>query len=280
MITQMVFVSAVEIAERRAGKLGASVYSGRPWALVLRNLMALRTSNALVFFSGFVEPIFFLLAFGFGLGNFVGSVGDAGGPQVSYATYIAPALLATSAMNGALADATWNVFFKMHFGKFYNAVMATSLGALDTALGEIGWAVIRGASYAVGFVAVITPLGLMPSTWGYLAIPAAAMVAFGFAAIGMALTSYAQSMQQLNWVNFWLLPMFLFSGAFFPLDNYPWIAQQVIHALPLWQAIAMLRGIMYGQMDASLLAHVAYFAVFIVVGVVFTTRRLNALFLR
>ena len=280
MITEIMFASAVEIAERRSGKRGAGIYSGRPWALVLRNFTALKTSNALVFFSGFVEPIFFLLAFGFGLGNFVGKVSDAGGPQVSYATYIAPALLATSAMNGALADATWNVFFKMHFGKFYNAVMATSLGALDTALGEIGWAVIRGASYAVGFVVVITPLGLMKSAWGYLAIPAAAMVAFGFAAIGMAFTSYAESMQQLNWVNFWLLPMFLFSGAFFPLDRYPWIAQQIIHALPLWQAIAMLRGIMFGELDWSLLGHVVYFLVFIVLGVAFTTRRLNALFLR
>lgn len=280
MITEMVFASAVEIAQRRSGRAGARIYSGRPWALVLRNFMALKTSNALVFFSGFVEPIFFLLAFGFGLGNFVGDVGDAGGPQVSYAAYIAPALLATSAMNGALADATWNVFFKMHFGKFYNAVMATSLGALDTALGEIGWAVIRGAAYAVGFVAVITPLGLMPSHWGYLAIPAAALVAFGFAAVGMALTSYAESMQQLNWVSFWLLPMFLFSGAFFPLDGYPWAAQQVIHALPLWQAIAMLRALMYGQLDVALLGHVAYFVVFVLVGVAFTTKRLNALFLR
>jgi lipooligosaccharide transport system permease protein len=120
----------------------------------------------------------------------------------------------------------------------------------------------------------------MPSHWGYLAIPAAALVAFGFAAVGMALTSYAESMQQLNWVSFWLLPMFLFSGAFFPLDGYPWAAQQVIHALPLWQAIAMLRALMYGQLDVALLGHVAYFVVFVLVGVAFTTKRLNALFLR
>lgn len=280
MITNLVFTSAVQIAERRAGRPGASLYAGRPWALVLRNLYALRTSNALVFFSGFVEPVFYLLAFGFGLGGFIGQVGDAGGPQVEYATYIAPALLATSAMNGALADSTWNVFFKMHYAKFYNAVMATSLGALDTALGEIGWAVIRGAAYAVGFLAVVTPMGLVTSWWALLAVPAAALVAFGFAAAGMAITSYMVSHQQLNWVNFWLLPMFLFSGAFFPLDAYPWLAQQVIHALPLWQAIAMLRDIMFGQIGLGLLGHVAYFLAFVVVGVAFTTKRLNALFLR
>lgn len=280
MITQLVFASAVEIAQRRAGRPGAGVYSGRPWALIERNLYALRTSNALVFFSGFVEPVFYLLAFGFGLGSFIGNVGDAGGPQVTYAAYVAPALLATSAMNGALADSTWNVFFKMHYAKFYNAVMATSVGALDTALGEIGWAVLRGSAYAVGFLAVVTPMGLVTSWWALLAIPAAGIVAFGFAAAGMAVTSYMVSHQQLNWVNFWLLPMFLFSGAFFPLDNYPWLLQQVIHALPLWQAIAMIRGIMFGTFDIALLGHVLYFVAFVVVGVAFTTKRLNALFLR
>ena len=280
MIAELVYASAAEIAQRRSGRAGSGVYAGRPWALILRNLFALRTSNALVFFSGFVEPVFNLMAFGFGLGSFIGQVGDANGPKVSYAMYLAPALLATSAMNGALADSTWNVFFKMHYGKFYNAVMATSLGALDTALGEIGWAVIRGLSYAVGFLVVTTPMGLVSSWWALLAIPAAGLVAFGFAATGMAITSYMVSHQQLNWVNFFLLPMFLFSGAFFPLDSYPWLAQQVIHALPLWQGIAMLRDIMFGQIGWGLLWHVAYFVVFIVIGVTFTTRRLNALFLR
>lgn len=280
MMTNLVVSSAVQIAQRRAGRLGADVYAGRPWALIARNVYALRTANALVFFSGFVEPVFYLLAFGFGLGNFVGNVGDAGSRQFSYATYIAPALLATSAMNGALADSTWNVFFKMHYGKFYNAVMATSLGALDTAAGEILWATIRGASYAVGFMCIVAPLHLVPSAWGVLAVPAAAAVAFGFAAVGMAITSYMESMQQLNWVNFLLLPMFLFSGAFFPLDGFPWLLQQAIHVLPLWQAIAMLRGLMYGQLDVALFWHVAYFAAFCVVGLTFTTRRLNALFLR
>lgn len=280
MIANLTYASAVEIAERRSGRRSADVYAGRPWALIERNLYALRTTNALVFLSGFVEPVFYLIAFGFGLGSFVGDVADAGMQRMSYATYIAPALLATSAMNGAIADSTWNVFFKMHFGKFYKAVMATSLGALDTAAGEIGWAMIRGASYAVGFMCIVTPLHLVPSAWGILAVPAAALVAFGFASAGMAITSYMQSMQQLNWVSFWLLPMFLFSGAFFPLDGYPWLLQQVIHALPLWQAIALLRGLMYGAIDVSLLLHVVYFICFCVAGVWFTTRRLNALFLR
>lgn len=280
MMTQLAYASAVEIAQRRSGRFGASVYAGRPWALVQRNVFALRTTNALVFFSGFVEPVFYLLAFGFGLGSFVGNISTGGGPAMSYAAYLAPALLATSAMNGAIADSTWNVFFKMRYGKFYDAVMATSLGALDTAAGEIGWAMIRGATYGVGFMCIVTPLGLVPSRWGVLAIPGAAVIAFGFASMGMAITSYLTSHQQMNWVNFFLLPMFLFSGAFFPLDNYPWLLQQLVHALPLWQGIALLRGCMSGMLDLALLGHLAYFAVFIAVGLTVTTRRLNVLFLR
>lgn len=279
MITQIAFATAVQIAERRSGGFGASVYAGRPWALIQRNVLALRTSNALVFFSGFVEPVFYLLAFGFGLGTYVGSIANDG-VQTSYAVYLAPALLATSAMNGAIADSTWNVFFKMHYAKLYDTVMSTSLGALDTAAGEIGWAMIRGASYGVGFMCIVAPLHLVPSRWGILAVPAAALIAFGFAAMGMAITSYLTSHQQMNWINFFLLPMFLFSGAFFPLTNYPWFAQQLIHALPLWQAIAMLRGLMSGAIDLSLLGNVLYFVAFIAIGLTITTRRLNRLFLR
>ena len=280
MISQIVYASAVEIAERRSGRIGASVYAGRPWALILRNVFALRTSNSLVFFSGFVEPVLYLLAFGFGLGEFIGNVTDGTNGEVRYAVYIAPALLATSAMNGAIYDSTWNVFFKMRYAKLYDAVMSTSLGALDTAAGEIGWAMIRGASYGVGFLCIVMPLGLVESWWGLLAVPAAAIIAFGFAALGMSITSYLTSHQQMNWINFFMLPMFLFSGAFFPISNYPQIAQWVIQALPLWQGIAMMRSIMFGDLDLALLGHVAYFLVFIAIGLTVTTRRLNKLFFK
>lgn len=245
----------------------------------MRNLLALRTSNAIVFGSGFVEPVFYLLAFGFGLGSYVGTI-DVAGQQVSYAVYIAPALLASSAMGGAIADATFNVFFKMHQMRLYQAMTSTSLGALDVALGEIGWATIRGGIYAVGFVAVTWAFGLVVSWWALLAIPAAMLVAFGFAAVGMGITSYTTSFQQLNWVNFALVPLFLFSGTFFPISVYPEWLQAIIMATPLWQGIAMTRGLMLGQLDAALLGHIVYFLLLVGVGVLFTTRRLNALFLR
>jgi lipooligosaccharide transport system permease protein len=272
--------SAIAIAERRSGKIGAEFYAGRTSSMIERAFMAFKTSSWIIVLSGFVEPVFYLAAFGFGLGQFIDGVTDTAGNQISYAAFIAPALLATSAMNGAIYDSTWNVFFKMHFGKLYQTILSTSLGTLDVALGEISWALLRGLAYAIGFMAVMAPLGLIPSWWGILAIPGAVLIAFAFASIGMGVTSYLKSFQQMNWVNFFLLPMFLFSGTFYPLDIYPEWLQRVIEALPLWHAIQLERALTLGNISPDLLWHVLYFMVMIVGGLYFTTRRLNALFLR
>ena len=165
--------SAVAIAERRQNKPGRAIYSGRSRVALERNFMAFRSSNWIIVLSGFVEPLFYLLAFGFGIGKLIGGVTDGLGNPVSYAAFIAPALLATSAMNGAIYDSTWNVFFKMHFAKLYETMLATSLGPLDVAIGEIGWALLRGLVYAIAFMGVMAPLGLIPSWWALLAIPGA-----------------------------------------------------------------------------------------------------------
>jgi lipooligosaccharide transport system permease protein len=280
MITQALVTQAVAIAERRAKRPGASTYSGRATVIIERALYAAKSSNWLIIVSGFVEPVLYLMAFGFGIGQLIGDIQDGSGNPVSYAAYIAPALLATSAMNGALYDATWNVFFKMHFGKVYQVMLSSSLGPMDVALGEISWALIRGATYSIGFMAIVTPLGLVTSAWGLLAIPAATLIAFGFASVGMAITSYMKNFQQMNWVNFFLLPMFLFSGTFFPVSVYPEWIQMVVKALPLWQGVDLVRSLMLGIIDISVLGHIAYFVVMIALGLSFTTVRLKALFMR
>jgi lipooligosaccharide transport system permease protein len=280
MITQALITQAVAIAEKRAKRPGASVYSGRAMTMIERSLYAAKSSNWLIIISGFVEPVLYLMAFGFGIGQLIGDIQDGSGNPVSYAAYIAPALLATSAMNGALYDATWNVFFKMHFSKVYQVMLSSSLGPMDVALGEISWALIRGATYSVGFMAIAWPLGLVTSAWGLLAIPAATLIAFGFASIGMAITSYMKNFQQMNWVNFFLLPMFLFSGTFFPVSVYPEWIQVIVKALPLCQGVDLVRSLMLGIIDISVLGHIAYFVVMIVLGLSFTTVRLKALFMR
>lgn len=272
--------SAIAIAEKRKGKMGAGVYSGRPGVVLERGYYALKSSTWMVVASGFVEPVFYLLAFGYGIGQFIDGTTDGAGNPITYAQFIAPALLATSAMNGAIYDSTWNVFFKMHFGKVYNGMLSTSMGTLDVALGEIGWALLRGLAYAIGFMAVVSGMSLIPSIWGLLAIPAAVLVAFGFASVGMGVTSYLKNHQQMQWIQFVMLPMFLFSGTFYPLSIYPEVVQWVIQALPLWQAIELIRGLTLGVLNWAMLGHALYFVAMIIGGLFFTTRRLTALFLR
>jgi lipooligosaccharide transport system permease protein len=154
------------------------------------------------------------------------------------------------------------------------------MGPLDVALGEIAWALLRGVAYSIGFMAIVTPLGLVTSWWGILAIPAATLIAFGFASLGMAITSYMKNFQQMNWVNFFLLPMFLFSGTFFPVSVYPEWVQAIVKALPLWQGVELVRAFTLGNIGPEILGHILYFVVMIAVGLWFTTVRLKALFMR
>ena len=276
----MLISVAVSIAERQANRMGAKHYAGRSHVILERSLVALKSSKWFPVVSGFLEPLLYLFSFGYGVGTLIGDIQVSNGQVVSYAMFIAPGLLATSAMNGAIYDSTWNVYFKLHEGKIYHGMLATSLGPLDVALGEILTALIRGFAYAVGFMAVATPMGLIPSWWGVLAIPAAVLIAFGFASIGMAITSYFKSYQQMGLINISLLPIFLFSGSFYPLSVFPDWAQIIIKTLPLWHAIELIRNLSLGIINFSLLGHIAYFLVMIVIGLFFTTRRLNALFMR
>ena len=275
----MILATAVAIAEARMGKPGEKYYSGRSRAIMERAYIAFKSSTWMIVISGFVEPVLFLLSFGYGLKDLVGDITVAGQP-IGYVAFITPALLATSAMNGAIYDSTMNVYFKLKHDRIYHGMLATSLGPMDVALGEISWALLRGLSYAIGFMAIVTPLGLIPSMWGILAIPAAVLIAFGFASFGMAVTSYMKSWQQLEIVNVVLLPMFLFSGSFYPLSVFPDWLQTVIRLFPLAHAIDLVRGLTLGNVSWALLGHAMYFVVMIVVGLFFTTKRLNALFMR
>jgi len=253
-------------------------FVGRPHALFERSLRVYRR-GWLIILSGFVEPLLYLLSFGTGLGAMVGTVQGPGGESLKYAAFIAPALLATSAMQGAIADSSFNVFFKLKFEKLYDAVLATPLGPMDVALGEIAWAVSRGGLYAIGFVVIMLVMGLISSWWAVLLVPGALLVAFAFAAVGMAATTYMRGIADLDLIQLVMLPMFLFSGTFFGLDVYPGWIRIVVELLPLHHGVALLRALSVGAIDAGLLVHVAYFVVLAAVGVWITSRRLGTLLL-
>ena len=269
--------ATVDTVSRRGGV--RSLWAGNPAAVVQRGFLAARSSSWVVVLSGFFEPVFYLLSMGLGLGALIGEVQTAQGAEVPYMAFIAPALLAVSAMNGAIYDSTWNVFFKLNYGKLYEGMLATSLGPLDVALGEILYALLRGLLYATGFMIVMQVLGLNLSWTAILAIPAVLLIAFGFASLGMAVTSYMKTFQHMDWINFALLPMFLFSATFYPIDVYPEWVQSIVMALPLWHGVELIRGLTTGILSAGMLWHVLYYVVMIAIGLVFTTTRLRALFL-
>ncbi|KXZ58984.1 ABC-2 type transporter [Microbacterium laevaniformans] len=274
-------MSAVVEARQGAVRRGGvrALWAGNPGAVVQRGLIAARSSSWAVVLSGFFEPVFYLASMGIGLGALIGDVETAQGASVSYAAFIAPALLAVSAMNGAIYDSTWNVFFKLNYGKLYEGMLATSLGPLDVALGEILYALLRGLAYATGFMIIMQILGLNLAWTAVLALPAVVLIAFGFASLGMAVTSYMKTFQQMDWINFVLLPMFLFSATFYPITVYPGWVQQIVMALPLWHGVELIRGLTTGILNVDMLWHVLYYVVMIAIGLVFTTKRLRALFL-
>jgi lipooligosaccharide transport system permease protein len=245
--------------------------------LVERNVMVYRRTW-LILFSGFFEPLFYLLSFGVGLGAFVGTV-TLNGQTLEYATFIAPGLLAVSAMNGAFYDAT-NVFWKLRYGKVYDSILATPIGPRDVAVGETLWAVVRALLYSAAFLSVIGAMGLIESWWGLLALPACFVIGFGFAGAGIAAVTWMRTWKDFEFTTLVMLPLFLFSATFYPITVYPQALQWVVQALPLYHGVTLVRALTTGVVDATQLVNVAYLVALGVVGLVIAGRRIDGLLLK
>ena len=230
-----------------------------------------------VVFSGFFEPVFYLFSIGVGIGALVGDVTGPGGVQVPYTAFVAPALMAASAMNGAVIETTFNIFFKLKFQKVYDGVLTTPMQPSDIAIGEIGWALLRGVLYSTAFIVVMFVMGLTESWTAILAIPAATLVGFAFGAAGMAATTYMRSWQDFDLVTLVTMPLFLFSGTFYPLDVYPPVIQSIAKLSPLYHGTELLRGFTLGILDWSMLGHAAYLLVMGLVGAAVANRRLDGM---
>ena len=225
--------------------------------------------------SGFFEPVFYLLGIGFGLGTLVSDVGD-----IPYAAFVAPGLMATTAMNGALMESTYNLFFKLKYAKTFDAILSTPLGPSDIAIGEVSWSLTRGLLYAIGFLVVMLALGLVLSPWAILAIPGALLIGLAAASVGMAVCTYMRKWQDFEMVNMVSIPMFLFSGTFFPISVYPEWLRIIVEITPLYRGVHMLRSFTTGDVDAVVLIDVAYLAILGLFGVAVTSRRLRKLLLK
>ena len=255
-----------------------ALLGGRHAARVLeRNILVYRRSWIFIV-SGFFEPLFYLLSIGVGLSHLVGPI-PVDGRLVAYTSFVAPGLLASSAMNGAMLDSTFMVFMKLKIAKTYDAMLATPLAVGDIALGELSWCVLRGALYSGAFLCIMAALGYVASPWAILCWPGAILISLAFAAVGMAGTTYMRTWQDFDIVSLAFIPLFLFSATFYPLTVFPGWLQAVVRCTPLYQGVVLERAADLGIFTWSLLIHIAYLGAMTVGGVMITSRRLGRLLL-
>ncbi len=272
--------TAPDLERRSLGpRVSLPFLGGRPWRIVERNYLVYKR-GWFVFVTGMLEPILYLLSIGIGVGGLVGDFTLADGSKVGYVDFVAPAMLAASAMNGALFDSTYNIFFRMKYAKLYDAMLATPIRPTDVARGEITWALLRGAIYSAVFIVVMLAFGLVSSWWMLLALPATMLIGFAFAGAGMALTTWMRTWQDFEYIQLSITPMFLFSATFFPVSTYPDTVEAIVRWTPLYQGVVLCREMALGAMGWDAVIAVIYLAAMGLVGLFVAGRRVGTLLLK
>ena len=276
-------MSLAPAADRPAGPAaGAAAHPlaprwRRPLALVGRNLAVQVRATPYVWLSGLIEPFLYLMSIGVGIGHLVGRLPGPNGQLVGYTAFVAPGLLATSAMNGAIYEATTNIFAKIHWTKLYQSVVATPLAPADIALAEIGFAVARCTLYGGVFLVVMAAYGDTSSWAALAAVPAATLIGAAFAATGFAATCYMRSWTDFDKIQLVSVPLFLFSATFYPLSTLPHWLGYVVRALPLYPGVELCRELTLGQLSPSAAGDVAYLAALTLVAGLIGRRRVTRL---
>ncbi|MFI5491747.1 ABC transporter permease [Actinoplanes sp. NPDC051859] len=252
-----------------AGRRSASV--------VERNAATLRSAYWLVMASGFLEPVLYLFSIGVGVGTLVGDLTLSDGRVVEYAAFVAPAMLASSAMTGALAETTFNFFGKMKFMKLYDGMLATPVRPIEIALGELAWAMLRGNIYAAAFLVVMVVMELTTPVRALTAFAGAVLVGFAFGALGMALSTFMRSWQDFDLVASAQFALFLFSGTFVPAEAYPAVLRWLVEVTPLYRSVDLIRAITTGAVGWLQLVDVAYLLGVLALGLVVAGRRMEKL---
>lgn len=224
-----------------------------------RNLTLYRRTWRINVLPNFFEPLLYLVAIGLGLGLYVRD--QIGG--IDYVAFIAPGLVAASAMNGAVFEVTFNVFVKLRFAKLYDAIITTPLEPEDVAAGEVAWGVTRSLIYGVSFLLVTAVLGYVTSPLAVLAPVAILLVGLAFALIGMIYTSIVPVIDLFSYFfTLFITPLFLFSGIFFPIDNLPAAIRPIAWFTPLHHGVELLRALCLSGDLASAAGHALWLVVF------------------
>ena len=247
-----------------------------------RFLQYRRTYRASLF-SSFLLPVLFLAAMGLGLGSYVqDDAGALGG--VSYLAFLAPGLLASTAMQSAAFEATFPIMGGLVWNKVFHAMYATPISGRDVALGNLAWMAIRLTLICTVFTVVIVLFGAATSPLIVLVIPVAVLTGMAFAAPIAAFSATQRTPEKFNAIfRFGVTPLFLFSGTFYPIESLPAIAQPLAWVTPLWHGVDLARGLSLGTIgEAPLLAviHLVVLLGSIVVGTILAVRTISARLVR
>jgi lipooligosaccharide transport system permease protein len=232
-----------------------------------RNATIFRKHWKTIMLPNLFEPLLYLAALGLGLGAFIRAGGING---LTYAQYIAPGLLASNAMFAASFESTFNTFIRLKIGRVYDAIIATPVNAEDIVAGEYLWAGTRAALYGTGFLGVITVLGfafspqalLISSFWALLIPPLLFLIGIMFSVMGTLFTSLISSIDLYSYYfTLVVTPLFLFSGIFFPVEDFPAPVPQIAWLTPLYHAVNVCRALATGP-SLSVLVDVAWILVF------------------
>jgi lipooligosaccharide transport system permease protein len=213
-------------------------------------------------YSSVLGPLFFLGAMGFGLGSLVDKHQGAGLDGFSYLAFVAPAILATQAMQTAMSESTFPVYGAVKWNRMYIAARATPLRPADIYRGHQLFIAIRLAMNSAVFLAIAAAFGSIRSVWAIAALPAAVLCGLAFAAPVAAWAITVRRDTAFNYaLRFGMTPLMLFSGTFYPLSQLPGWLRPVAYATPLWHGVALCRSLTLGALDAGSLAlHTGYLA--------------------
>lgn len=256
---------------------GVQAAGRRAASVAERNFTSLRWVYWLLMLSGLLEPVLYLVSIGIGVGALVGDLTLPGGAVVDYPVFIAPAMLAASAMNGALAESLFHFFGKMKYAKLYDGILATPVRPIEIAVGELGWAMSRGSAYSASFLALMVWLDLTTTARAVLAFPAAVLVGFAFGGLGMALATFMRSWQAFDLMMSVQFALFLFSGTFVPVTEYPAAVRWLVEVTPLYRSVDLIRGITAGQVGWWQLLDVLYLVAVSGLGLLVAGRRMGRL---
>jgi lipooligosaccharide transport system permease protein len=227
-----------------------------------------RTWKGSVFMS-FVSPVLFLAAMGLGLGSLIsrGPVPTVDG--VSYLVFIAPGLLAASAMQSAYVETTYPIMARIQWTRTYEGMLATPIAVLDLLVGEFGWLTFRLALGSCAFFLVMLLFGTIHSVLAILAILAAVLNGLAFAAPIFAWTATRRTDQSFALIGrFLITPLFLLGGVFFPLHQLPQLLQGIAWLTPLAHGVALARGLSLGVLAPSAGLHLAVLLAYAAIGIV------------